>query len=228
MGTVRTATYESADKLRRKYVPDPAADLLDDLRAGLAAASSDQERQALVDAAYAAAAGLVPAGSDRANESNHDPAEELIASIDALANPPAPVVFYRTQAGQNGFEASVPVTVESEIASNPDFKMVVETASQASSTAEAVELFAAAMASGHFDDVATDLLWTLADGLVDDGTVPTHAQVDRQEHEAKIAEAEAAEAETNRRDAVPAHLATQFAELVAQAEADAAIEEAAT
>jgi hypothetical protein len=171
---VRAATYKSVEALRRRHVPDPARDLIDDLRAGLDAADTDGERAALVSAALDAVRVIAPGDVD---------AEALESQIRVLEDPPVDNGLWdEAHLNPDGSRGAF-VDAEMLAGTNPMLGKVLAAFNQATNAGEADEILAAALGSDvDWSNGEVLALVQLADRLVDDGSVV--GQVERDERDA--------------------------------------------
>lgn len=206
---MRQPVFESAEALRRKFVPNPVRDLLDDLRAALQAAASAEEREALHAAAIDAAAEVVPSGSSDF--------EALVGEIGGLVDPepfrvyddewvdpdadPTEVAKGRVQRGRMIDHATL-------YRENDLYRKVADGVANASTALEAHEIVSAALsgdravlaAGGGPDQMTwstaeTLLVSQLLDSVVDDGSVAEEEawQAKDREVSVEVARLEAAE-----------------------------------
>lgn len=170
-----SADLSPAERLRRRYQPDPPRELLADFRAELAAVTDPAEAQQLFDAAVELAGEVV---SDRG---------ELNTVLEALhrtafpSDPTASTAGHRLQALER----------------HPELQAVFDAVETAESAAEKGEIVAAAISSGRFDgdDIAIVALLG-ADPTVDqrldaDDDSESRAEADRAETDRILAEAAA-------------------------------------
>jgi hypothetical protein len=195
---VKSRTYETAERLRRKYVSDPARDLLDDLRAGLDVADSHAERQALTDAAMDAADALA-AG-------DNDAYAEMHARIDAVANPPVDPGIWDKARGQF-------VDAELLASENPSLGRVLAAVKGAANAGEVDEIVAAALSADvEWSDAEVAALWGVTDSQVDDGTATSAAERDERDAAKLFAEAVADREAAEAAEQAPTLLADAMAE----------------
>jgi hypothetical protein len=209
---VRAATYKSVEALRRRHVPDPARDLIDDLRAGLDAADTDGERAALVSAALDAVRVIAPGDVD---------AEALESQIRVLEDPPVDNGLWdEAHLNPDGSRGAF-VDAEMLAGTNPILGKVLAAVKGAGSSGEADEIIAAAIGSDvEWSDGEVMALAQLADNLDDDGTILGQAERDERDAAALFAQAV--------KDREAAELAEQAPTLLADAMAEAQAQEEVT
>jgi hypothetical protein len=126
---VMTETLSPAERLRRRYKPSPARELLADFRTELAAVTDPAEAQQLFDAAVELAGDVVSDGGEL---------NRLTEALHRVAFPPdqsASTAGHRVQA----------------LDRHPELQQVFDAVEAAESDAEKGEIVAAAIASHRFD-----------------------------------------------------------------------------